>query len=95
MESLASLDGLRDRINRAVADKVIGKILTTEARHHFNHGYKTDCQCTVCDYRRIYTLAQSGRNNDGHRTMSGGWFDMRYHRKELNRAFKKKVLGEQ
>lgn len=93
MDSLASL---HERINRAVADKVIGKILDTEARHHFNHGFKTGCTCTVCEYRRDYAARQSTPNRfqDSYRTQFGGWFDARQHRKKLNRAFKRKVLGD-
>ena len=93
MDNLASL---QERINQAVADKVIGKILDTEARHHFNHGFKTGCGCTVCEYRREYVKlqAQPYRFQASFRTMGGGYFDVRSRRKELNRAFKKKVLGE-
>lgn len=93
MDNLASL---HERINQAVADKVIGKLLDTEARHHFNHGFKTGCGCTVCEYRRDYAARQAmpNRQQGSYHTMSGGWFDIRYHRKELNRAFKRKVLGE-
>jgi hypothetical protein len=90
MDNLASL---HDRINQAIADKVIGKILTGEARNHFKHGWKTECGCSICAYRRDYAARQNMRNAlNGHRTMGGGWWDARYHRKELNRAFKRKVL---
>ena len=93
MDNLASLN---ERIKQAVADKVIGKILNTEARHHFNHGWKTGCTCSVCNYRRDYAARQSlpNRQQGSYATMGGGWWDARYHRKELNRAFKRKVLEE-
>lgn len=56
MESLVSL---RERIATRISDKIISKVLSGEAKHHFKNGYKTDCQCSVCDYRRDYALRQS------------------------------------
>lgn len=91
MDNLASL---QERINQAVADKVIGKILETEARNHFNHGFKSSCKCTVCECRRKYAYLQSLPNSmqGRYRSVYGVYLDVRSNRKELHRAFKKKVL---
>jgi hypothetical protein len=93
MDNLASLN---KRIKQAVANKVIGKILNTEAMHHFNHGWKTGCTCSVCNYRRDYAARQSLPNKQQHSysTMNNQFFDSRFERRELNRVFKRKVLFE-
>jgi site-specific DNA-adenine methylase len=90
MNNLASL---RERINASIADKVVAKVLEQEASVHFKNGYKTGCACEVCDYRRDYAYRQSQSNrNNGYRTLGGGWFDERYHRKELNKVYRKRAL---
>jgi hypothetical protein len=91
---MSDLATLRGRIDQAISDKVLDKVLSGVAGFHFKNGYKTDCQCHVCQYRRQYVALQHGKNW-GHRAMSGEWFDVRYHRKELNRAFKRRVLQEE
>lgn len=84
MDNLASL---HERINQAVAEKIIGKIINQEARHHFNHGWKTRCPCSVCKYRRNYAAKQSLLDYT-----SSSNFNSRKRLKELNRAFKREIL---
>lgn len=79
---MESLESLRERINEAISDKIIGEILKAEARHHFKHGYRSDCCCSVCVYRRNYARAQNSKS----------YGDSRYLRAEANRSLKRKVL---
>lgn len=96
LASIKSLEEFRERIRQSAASKIMGKLLSVEARRHFKHGYKTGCTCDVCNRRRDYVIAQERPFNheQSYRTMSGGWWDSRYDRKERMKAFKKQVLGE-
>lgn len=92
MDDLASL---RERIATRISDKIISKVLSGEAKNHFKNGYKTACQCSVCSYRRDYAHRQSQKlSHQWSPSIFGGWFNEREHRRELNRAFKSRVIEE-
>lgn len=91
MDTLASLT---ERIKAATSDKIIEKLLATESRHHFNHGFKTGCLCSVCKNRREYARLQALPTclQESYRAVGGWWFDVREYRRELQKGFKKRVL---
>lgn len=90
---MADLASLQERIKYAVAEKVIDKVLSREARRHFKSGYKTDCECEVCFYRRNYVREQEGPNHWYRTPIFGMDVDPRQERKELNRQFRAKLLA--
>lgn len=84
------LPELRERIAAAVSEKVLAKVLAGEQHQHYNHGWKSDCDCNVCEFRRRYvrTMERGG----GYMSELGSYFSFREQAKDANRAFKRSIL---
>lgn len=80
-------------VAKLVAARIVGAVLADVARDHFANGYKTDCLCSVCQYRRDYAFLQSARHSGSYRLPSGEWVDRRKERRAENDAIKRAALA--
>ncbi len=82
---------IKERIRQGLVEALLPSLMKGVAVEHFERGYKTGCQCAVCDYRRQYVRAQE-TSPPGRTTLYGGWRDLREERRHQKRRIKKALI---